>query len=174
MQYIVLCGNFSDDTINILKPHIDLTEAENISDSTCKEKKYILLKDKVIPDLKEKSGIIILFDDFSFNKTTNISSLSVILDSGNKKAVDFLSSINKSAISCSTSSKDTITISSLEENTATLSLLRTIISVNGVKKEPTDFSISINSQKNIYPQLAAYACLMALDVNFNTKKHKKI
>lgn len=162
MQYIVLDGKSKKTTLKILKKYICLKHSHTSEDNDT----YCLLQYDKLPNLDDKSGVLILLDDCKFDNDSNITSFITIVNSSNKVALNYLSKQQLEAISCSTSSKDTVSISSLDENKATLTLLRNVKSISGKVIEPNDYIVPINAKKNLYEQMAAYTCLILLDIKF--------
>ena len=109
-------------------------------------------------------GIFIFKDSFS-NLNYNIFNQNFIpiFNSQNLQAAKILSTINKTAITCGTSDKNTLCIASVDNGKATISLQRYIQNLYGKTIEPLDFTVNLTREIPIPLLLIASSVLILVD-----------
>lgn len=170
MSLVVLCGETSEITLKILREHVNVKVISDMADycSFPTRETHVLLS-KTVPNLGNTDSIIVFFDCFTYDQNSDIGSAISIINPNNTEAVYYLSRANKEAITCSTGARDTISVSSIENSLVSVSLLRTIKTIYGDTVETNDFIADIDRKKDLYEQIAAYACLLLLGINFHPK-----
>ena len=117
-----------------------------------------------LKNLTCSKGIFIFKNSFS-NLNYNIFNQNFIpiFNSQNLQAAKILSTINKTAITCGTSDKNTLCIASVDKNKATISLQRYIKNFYGQTIEPLDFTINLTKEISIPLLLITCSVLILVD-----------
>lgn len=118
-----------------------------------------------IPKSINGSGIIIFKESYNFNEKNKIKNEFIPIFSGqNKQAALTLVGTNNIAISCGTSSKDTISASSIGRDRCTISLQRDIKDLNSNVIESHEFIVNLKKEVGIYPLLISCATLLLIGI----------
>ena len=176
MYNVIIYGNGNSNSINEtliralsnyggVHSHIE----NSISSHPESEKQKFLLYDlNKFPSISKCSGFLIFKKSFlPFDKNLIPNNFIPILDSHNLNAAQILKGTDKLAITCGTSSKDTLSIASLDDNTAVISLQRYVKAFNSKIIEPHDFTVKLSKETQPYPLLVTCAVLILSE--FNTK-----
>ena len=114
-----------------------------------------------ISSFENTKGIFIFKSNLQFQDNIIIpSGFLAILPSYSCNAASILKNINVFAVTCGTSSRDTISLSSLNNLRAVISLQRNVRSVDGELILPHEIVVDLNEQIAIYPLLASIAVLV--------------
>lgn len=133
--------------------------------SSCSSPRYNLYSMVTIPTITNISGIIVFDSYFKTNNIKqNLSGLTPVFESKNKKAISMLNGTNALPVSCGTGNKDTLSVASIDENKALISLQRDIQSVYGKIIEPQDFTVKLYSNCKLYYTLAIAAVELLLEL----------
>lgn len=116
------------------------------------------------------SDEVLFFENFSEIKDKNAI---FIVNSEDKKALRFLSKTSSVAVTCGLSSKDTFTFSSKDDETAVVSLMRSVKSVYENTAEPMEIPISFPQNTDEYTILSLVATLI-LTEKISIKNNNKI
>lgn len=123
-----------------------------------------LIKTVSLTGIRNVRGIIVLSDNIQFNEIKDITGeLIGITGSDNTSGLEFLGNNSLPTITCGSGSKDTMTYSSLTDDSITVSLQRSITSINKKIITPSEYYLKYN---NIPPDeiLKASAVLLLLDI----------
>jgi len=128
----------------------------------------ILIDDNCDFLIIEKTGDISLLGESKFvifnkhlSKTLKIcTKTTAIVSSSNEAALNYLSQSSQKTISCSMSTKDTISLSSITDESAVISLQRQLSDINGRIIEPHDMRVKLSEPADEYYICAAYALLL--------------
>lgn len=113
------------------------------------------------PKIEVENGILLFKNSFESQEPVQVpDSFSCILESQNLHAASALQGNDAAAITCGTSSKDTISIAALDESSAALSVQRSIITVGGAILEPHDFTVTFSTNLGPHRILAVCAVLL--------------
>ncbi|HEX2986497.1 MAG TPA: hypothetical protein VHO71_06770 [Caproiciproducens sp.] len=130
------------------------------------EPDYLILDSEKIPEIKIENGILLFKNSFDSQEPAHVPvGFSCILESKNFHAAAILQETGAAAITCGTSSKDTISIAGLEENNAVLSLQRSVMTINGDLVEPHDFKVTVHSGIGPHRILAVCTVLLILGID---------
>jgi hypothetical protein len=89
----------------------------------------------------------------------------VVVDSSDAQALDALSHLNLTAITCGTSASDTLSLSSLTADSAAVSLQRTVKTLGGADIEPCEIPVTITAPIGGGCLLLSCALLILLGVD---------
>lgn len=118
-----------------------------------------------IPENIDGTGIIIFKESYNFKEKSKIKDGFIPIFSGqNKQAVLTLLGTKNIAISCGTSSKDTISASSIGRDRCTVSLQRDIKDLNSNTIESHEFIVNLKKEVGIYPLLISCATLLLIGI----------
>lgn len=90
--------------------------------------------------------------------------MTVIINSANHQQLEFISKFKVNVVTCGLSTKDTITFSSRDENSAVVSLQRSIRAIDGTIIEPMDIPCKITKKYSDYFVLGYVAILLLLNL----------
>ncbi|MBE6821501.1 MAG: hypothetical protein E7518_00090 [Ruminococcaceae bacterium] len=169
---IILCGKSNDTAIlDALVPA--LSEYGNVlcfgpqklTGNADKEADFIVFDCEKLPSIDLKTGILLFKNSFEAQGPLQVpDGFSCILDSQNLHAAAALRGSCAAAITCGTSSKDTISIAALDETSASLSLQRSILTISGTVLEPHDFTVSLRPSLGPHRVLAVCAVLLVCGI----------
>ncbi len=168
MTNIILCGKAIDTSMSCaLLPAlaryggVQYYSPERLARLGDDEMQFLLYDCEKLPQIELNSGII-LFKN-SFNSPDHIKiprGFFCILEMKNTHAAEMLNGTGTAAITCGTSSKDTLSIAGLDETSAALSLQRSVMTVDGSILEPHDFTVKLMSKLSPSRILAVCAVLL--------------
>ena len=108
-----------------------------------------------------KNSIVVFCDENEkFENQVLPKGIIAICDSQNKIALGILKKNGVAAVTCGNSSKNTVTIASITDNSAIISLQRTLYDIKGKKIEPADFKIKLPPKFSPFSVMAAVAVLL--------------
>ena len=91
--------------------------------------------------------------------------ITVITESHNHNAITAISNNDNACITCGMSSNDTVTISSISDNSATISIQRSIKDLNNNIIEPCEFTLKLKKFCDGYTLLSTACVLIISDCN---------
>ncbi|MCY1713094.1 hypothetical protein [Caproiciproducens galactitolivorans] len=168
MINIILCGKPVDTTVSCtLLPTLERYGGVQYFNGKSLEQygsgtiKYLVYDCENLPQINFEKGIILFKNSFISSEKMNIpNGFLCILEMKNSHAAEILNGTGAAAITCGTSSKDTLSIAGLDEASATLSLQRSVRTVEGKILEPHDFTVKLLSQLSPTRILAVCAALL--------------
>lgn len=168
MTNIILCGKTTDTSIsNALLPAltrygtVQYYSQQRLFQSGGGTVDFLIYDCENIPNIELESGILLFKNSFHSTDQIRIpSGFSCVIETKNLQAVAMLQGTDAAAITCGTSSKDTISIAGLDETNAALSLQRSIITVGGAILEPHDFAVTLLSELGPHRILTVCAALL--------------
>lgn len=167
MTNIILCGKSTDTSVSsAMLPALEkyggvqYFSAEHLV-KFGNEIKFLLYDCEKLPQIELESGIIVFKNSFhSCEKILIPEGFLSILEMKNFNAAEMLNGTGAAAITCGTSSKDTLSIAGIDEISATLSLQRSVMTVDGKMLEPHDFTVRLLSKLSPTRILAVCAVLL--------------
>jgi hypothetical protein len=136
------------DTCHIIKPHSDI----------------LIYAADMLPKQTEGSGLCVLTQGAVIDKDTKINgNFYAVVNSEYGDMIEALSALPIKTITCGLKSSDTITISSNSDNTALLSLQRSIINRSGKMIEPFEMPAEKIKRLTLSELLLFYTILLCLD-----------
>lgn len=179
MYEIVLYGNKKDQEIRrCLLPQLQRHfEVHYLSDRLTVYKngkpRIILIETDLLRSLDVENGILVLKRHAKLGTLKHLHpTVRVILQSDQARTLLRALSTHPYVYTCGLSSKDYINFSSREENTAVVSLQRSLRQVNGSCCEPMELPCTPVGEKNEYTILATALVLMLLGVASHEKMLK--
>lgn len=129
--------------------------------SSCETPAHLLFCTSCVPHVQGGSGVLVFDDGFKSGGSFELSAgLVPVLGSDNKKAAARLKDSGRVAITCGSSSRDTLSIASISDTRATVSLQRELIDLNGSVVEPRDLIVTFPKRMEVYPLLAVCGTLL--------------
>lgn len=167
MTNIFICGDLHDTSvtralISTLPKYAGLRySGPNHVSEYGSNPEYFLYEYGQLPDINLKSGII-LFKNSTLPQESAVfpQNFLYVLETKNSRAAALLKGSSATAFTCGTSSRETLSIAGLEENTAALSLQRTIQTLTGEIIEPHDFTIQLSEPRSPHQILMVSATLL--------------
>ena len=118
-----------------------------------------------IPD-----GIVIFKSKQSGNSAIKLSDTTiVIIESTNCSAISAINGNNNPCISCGMSNNDSVTLSSISDNSATISIQRSITDIKGNVIEPCDITVRLKQFCDGFTLLSIF-CLLVISGEINEHK----
>ena len=110
-------------------------------------------------EVRQGENMIIISKDIreSYPMPVQGGNIVAIVDCGNERLVDFVSSTKLPAITCGLSPKDTITLSSIEEDSAVVTLQRAVTCFDGTVAEPQEIPVRLSGITDNFSLMAASA-----------------
>jgi hypothetical protein len=172
MISVILCGKANDTSISdTLLPALAgygsgiYCGARRMARFGAGEPEFLIFDCEKPPEIELDSGILLFKNSFDSPDPVLVpNGFSCILDSKNLHAASALQG-SAAAITCGTSPKDTVSIAALDENSAALSLQRSILTVGGSVLEPHDFPVSLSADLGPHRILAVCAVLLVSGVD---------
>lgn len=122
---------------------------------------YFLYEYETIPEISLKQGIVLLKNSIlPQNPVPFPPDFLYVLEAKNSRAAALLKGSGAAAVTCGTSSRETLSIAGLEENTAALSLQRTLKTLDGRMLEPHDFTVKFSESRSPHQLLMVCAALL--------------
>lgn len=173
MTNIILCGKASDASISCaLLPAlaryggVQYYSSERLSQFGDDAVRFLVYDCERLPQIELNTGIILFKNSFNSPEKIEIpSGFSCILEMKNIHAAEMLNRTGTAAITCGTSSKDTLSIAGLDEISAALSLQRSVMTMDGSILEPHDFMVKLLSKLSPNRILAVCAVLLISGIN---------
>ncbi len=173
MKFIILCGKTSDTSLSkALIPVLERNgggvycSARNLVRFGAGAPEFFVFDCEKLPQMELKNGILLFKNSFEQQEPVCVPpGFSCILESKNQHAASALQGSDAAAITCGTGAKDTLSIAALDENTAALSLQRSIFTVDGAILEPHDFTVALSADLGPYRILAVCAVLLISGIN---------
>lgn len=119
-----------------------------------------------IPEVALKKGILVFKN--SYRPTPNIlipPEFLCVFESHNQYAAEVLKKVGASAAVCGLSARETLSISSLDYESAVLSLLRNVKTIQGNLLEPHDFEVKTNREISPRHMLVTAMVLLLLGMD---------
>ncbi|XOQ49203.1 MAG: DUF1009 domain-containing protein [Eubacteriales bacterium] len=168
MINIILCGKLIDTAVSCtLLPTLErYGGVQYFSEKSLKKYgsggiKYLVYDCEKLPQIELGKGIVLFKNSFISSEKMNIpNGFLCILEMKNSHAAEILNGTQAAAITCGTSAKDTLSIAGLDEASATLSLQRSVPTIDGKILEPHDFTVKLLSQLSPTRILAVCAALL--------------
>ena len=168
MTNIILCGKSTDTSVSsAMLPALEkyggvqYFSAEHLVRFGNGQIKFFLYDCEKLPQIELDSGIIVFKNSFhSSEKILIPEGFLSILEMKNFNAAEMLNGTGAAAITCGTSSKDTLSIAGIDEMSAALSLQRSVMTVDGKMLEPHDFTVRLLSKLSPTRILAVCAVLL--------------
>ena len=155
---IILCGSNKDLSINNAVKRVLKTGKTYGKMEDCCVFNY---NECNMSNFSNARGIFVFKSNLQFQDNIIIPpGFLAILPSYNCNAASILKNINVFAVTCGTSSRDTISLSSLNNSRAVISLQRNVRSVDDELILPHEIVVDLNGQIAIYPLLASIAILV--------------
>ncbi|MVB11322.1 hypothetical protein CAFE_20340 [Caprobacter fermentans] len=127
---------------------------------------YFLYEYEKLPEIGLKRGMVLFKNGFPPQKPLPCPpGFLYVLESKNVNAAALLKGSEATAVTCGTSPKDTLSIAGLEDGTATLSLQRTLNTLDGQVLEPHDFNAKFNTLISPHQLLMVCAALLIAGVD---------
>lgn len=169
MKTILFCG-CTESEKNIIPPLTKKMESvhfgrEKLSFSKTLETPELLIGEfDSVPLACSGKGIAIFGSKLKKNSELRIGFPWIsVLESDNLAATRALIGTGAVAITCGTSSKDTLSLASISDNQAVVSLQRSLRTLSGMVIEPADFTIRLTGHYNVFSILAYCAILLLLE-----------
>ena len=122
---------------------------------------YLLYEYETLPEISLSSGIILFKNSVLPQEPVPFPpGFLYVLEAKNTRAAAFLKGSDAAAVTCGTSSRETLSIAGLEEGTAALSLQRTLKTLNGKILEPHDFTVKFSEPRSPHQLLTVCATLL--------------
>lgn len=168
MTNIILCGKSTDTCISCaLLPTLEkyggvqYFSADHLVRLGQDKIEFLLYDCEKLPQIELENGIILFKNSFhSSEKNLIPEGFLSILEMKNSSAAELLNGTGAAAITCGTSSKDTLSIAGIDETSAALSLQRSVMTVGGRMLEPHDFTVRFPSKLSPTRILAVCAVLL--------------
>ena len=173
MTNIILCGKANDTSISCtLLPSlskyggVQYYGSDRITLLGEDKMKFLVYDCEKLPQIELDSGIILFKNSFNASEQIKIPSRFLcILEMKNVHAAELLNSTGTAAITCGMNSKDTLSVAGLDETSATLSLQRSVMTVDGNILEPHDFTVRLMSKLSPNRILAVCAVLLICGID---------
>lgn len=165
---IILCGKSNDMSLSdALLPALSgygsvlYCGARRLARFGSDQPDFLVFDAERVPEINLQSGILLFKNSFEPTEPAFVPpGFSCVLESKNLHAAAALQGSGAAAVTCGTSPKDTVSIAALEEDTAALSLQRSITALDGSLLEPHDFAVSLRSGLGPHRILAVCAVLL--------------
>ena len=180
MPVIILCSTYKKSILfNALNRGLSnygnvICISNNIFTSTKGKPNFLLYKTESMENIHNTRGIVLFDEKFKSRKkhiniekntvNNNLKELILVFSSSNRQAINALNGERKSVVSCGTSGKDTFCISSIDMESATISLQREVVDINGVTHEPHEFKVELTHKISQITLLNVCATLMLCGV----------
>jgi hypothetical protein len=167
MVNIILCGDVKDTSvsqalISALSTYggVIYSSPERVFQSGSTPQ-YFLFEYETLPEIGLQNGIVLFKNSMLPQKPVALpSDFLYILETKNVRAAAFLKGSGVTVVTCGTSSKETLSIAGLEEDTAVLSLQRTLKTLDGQMVEPHDFTVKFSGSRSPHQLLTVCAVLL--------------
>ncbi|MDF1495016.1 hypothetical protein [Caproiciproducens sp. CPB-2] len=168
MTNIILCGKSTDTSVSCaLLPALEkyggvqYFSTRHLVRLGSDKVKFLLYDCEKLPQIELESGIILFKNSFhSSEKILIPEGFLSILEMKNASAAELLNGTGAAAITCGTSSKDTLSIAGIDETSAALSLQRSVMTLDGKMVEPRDFTVRFPPKLSPTRILAVCAVLL--------------
>ncbi|MCI1965852.1 MAG: hypothetical protein LKJ17_06950 [Oscillospiraceae bacterium] len=122
---------------------------------------YLLYEYEKVPEIRLKHGMVLFKNSILPQNPVPLSqNFLYVLEAKNARAAALLKGSGVTAVTCGTSSKETLSIAGLEEGSAALSLQRTLKALNGQMLEPHDFTVKFSEPRSPHQLLMVCAALL--------------
>lgn len=122
---------------------------------------FFLYECEKLPKIELKRGIILFKNSIRRQPHEKVpEDFLCILETKNTNAAALLKETGAFAVTCGTSTKDTLSVAALEGSAATLSLQRSIRTLTGEIVEPHDFSVKCPEERSPHQLLSVSAVLL--------------
>ncbi len=173
MTNIILCGKATDTSISsTLLPSlskyggVQYYDSDRITLLGEDKMKFLVYDCEKLPQIELDSGIILFKNSFNASEQIKIpSGFLCILEMKNVHAAELLNGTGTAAITCGMNPKDTLSVAGLDETSATLSLQRSVMTVDGNILEPHDFTVRLMSKLSPNRILAVCAVLLICGID---------
>lgn len=172
MPYVLLCSNGKNTNLyesitTALTGYGGIQNYSHDSIYTTSEKPLFCFSSSLsMPRTQNIKGVIIFDDSFKSCAKKQVNNCLIpVIHSQNRKAIAQLKDTNCVAITCGTSSKDTLSLASIKNKSATISLQRELFDIYGTCIEPMDFTVTLQKERGVYPTLAACAALLLCGID---------
>ena len=138
----------------------------------CPEKSpgFLVYECAKVPAVISGKGILVFDNGFKMEETKPAEfsdGFIPILDGENQEAAKILRGTGKIAVTCSASSKGTLSIASIDEDRASISLQRDIRLLNETVAEPMEIIAALSQKTPAYPLMAACGVLLLAGIEGN-------
>lgn len=121
---------------------------------------FFVYECECLPSLSVSKGLLLLKNSCSCRELSLPSGIWAVLESDNHSGACALRHQPSPVISCGCSARDTLSLASIEDETAVLSLQRSVFTLNGKLVEPHDFSVSLQSRRHPHQILPVAMALL--------------
>ena len=122
---------------------------------------FFLYECEELPKIELKCGIILFKNSIRRQQYAEIpGDFLCVLEAKNTNAAALLKNAGASAVTCGTSTKDTLSVAALDGSAAVLSLQRSILTLAGEIVEPHDFSVKCSEERSPHQLLSVSAVLL--------------
>lgn len=121
---------------------------------------FFLYECENLPKIELQKGIILFKNSIRQQHAGIPENFLCILETKNMHAAALLKDTGSAAVTCGTSTKDTLSVAALEGSVAVLSLQRSIRTVAGEIVEPRDFSVKCSAERSPHQLLSISAVLL--------------
>ena len=122
---------------------------------------FFLYECEKLPKIELKRGIILFKNSIRRQQQEKIpEDFLCILGTKNTNAAALLKDAGASAVTCGTSTTDTLSVAALDGSAAVLSLQRSIRTLAGEIVEPHDFSVKCSEERSPHQLLSVSAVLL--------------
>ncbi|MFU0833826.1 MAG: PNP-UDP-1 domain-containing protein [Oscillospiraceae bacterium] len=122
---------------------------------------YLLYEYQTLPQIGLEKGVVLFKNSMLPQKPVSFpSNFLYVLETKNVRAAALLKDSGVTVVTCGTSSKETLSIAGLEEDTAVLSLQRTLKTLEGKMVEPHDFTVKFSGSRSPHQLLSVCAVLL--------------
>lgn len=122
---------------------------------------FFLYECENLPKIELQQGIILFKNSIRQQHAEKIpENFLCILETKNTHAAAMLKDTGTAAVTCGTSTKDTLSVAALDGSVAVLSLQRSIRTLAGEIVEPRDFSVKCSAERSPHQLLSVSAVLL--------------
>lgn len=172
MTNIVLCGDPNDTSVSralvsalALYGGVRYAGPDRIFECGVSPE-YFLYEYEKLPEIGLKNGIVLFRNSVPPQGPAFVPpGFFYVLETKNSRAAALLKGARAAVVTCGTSPKDTLSVAALEENTAVLSLQRTLKTLDGKALEPHDFTVKCSEPRSPHQLLMVCAALLLAGVD---------
>lgn len=121
---------------------------------------FFLYECESLPKIELQRGIILFKNSIRQQHAEIPENFLCILETKNTHAAALLKDTGTAAVTCGTSTKDTLSVAALDGAVAVLSLQRSIRTLAGEIVEPRDFSVKCSAERSPHQLLSVSAVLL--------------
>lgn len=126
---------------------------------------FFVYECECLPSFSVSKGLLLMKNSCSGRELSLPSGIWAVLESGNHSGACALRHQSAPVISCGCSARDTLSLASIEEDTAVLSLQRSVLTLGGNLVEPHDFAVMLQSKRHPHQILPIAMTLLLCGVS---------